>query len=301
MNEEWEDKESAKDSDACVEREEPLRTDELATLGENVATIAHIEKTDLSDRADEETSKARLEAARALKASAETMLAEKKAEEERRRVEELVLETEKKRRERKSNIIFYSVLGVLLIAILLFRGYWTKNFGGVIVDGHSMDKTLYDGEQLLMQYATEKKQVQRGDVIVVYVGGYPECQSVKSEYLIKRLIAIEGDKVKCEDGQVYICYAGTTEYVALEEDYAYFKTEQDRMEYDFGEYTVDEGEIFFLGDNRGNSCDSRYNEPGGSHLNDLYKREDVYGVVPEWAIEHQEILESIFFRTQCNG
>ena len=100
MNEEWEDKESAKDSDACVEREEPLRTDELATLGENVATIAHIEKTDLSDRADEETSKARLEAARALKASAETMLAEKKAEEERRRVEELVLETEKKRRDR---------------------------------------------------------------------------------------------------------------------------------------------------------------------------------------------------------
>ena len=57
------------------------------------------------------------------------------------------------------------------------------------------------------------------------------------------------------------------------------------------------GEIFFLGDNRLNSCDSRYQEYGGSHLKDkLYKATDVYGVVPEWALEHQEILAKIFFR-----
>lgn len=291
MNEEeWQDKDAAEEGDAGA------GSDEAVELEERVLT------TDPTDQSDAtEAAEARLEAARALKVLAEAELAEKTAEEERRRAEELALEAEKKRRERKSNIIFYSVLGVLLIAILLFRVYWTKNFGGVIVDGSSMDQTLYDGEQLLMQYATEKNQAQRGDVIVVYVGGYPECQSVKSEYLIKRLIAIEGDKVKCEDGQVYICYAGTTEYVALEEDYVYFKTEQDRINYDFGEYTVDEGEIFFLGDNRGNSCDSRYNQPGGSHLDDLYKQEDIYGIVPAWAIEHQEILENIFFRTQCNG
>ena len=67
---------------------------------------------------------------------------------------------------------------------------------------------------------------------------------------------------------------------------------------DFEEYEVGEGEIFFLGDNRQNSLDSRYKEEyGGSHLsNGLYKAEDIYGVVPDWAIAYKTPLEWLFFR-----
>ena len=87
-------------------------------------------------------------------------------------------------------------------------------------------------------------------------------------------------------------YAGTSEYVKLNEDYARYTNAQ---EYDFQtEYVVGEGEIFFLGDNRNVSMDSRYNE-GYSHLKGLYKQSDIYGVVPEWAIEHKDVLENIFF------
>ena len=146
-----------------------------------------------------------------------------------------------------------------------------------------------------MRYVEDGEGIERGDIIVVSVGGYEECSSITGGYLIKRLIAIEGDKVKCEDGQISICYAGTNEYVPLPEPYAYY-TNAENYDFQEQEYEVGEGEIFFLGDNRNNSCDSRYKEWGGSHLKGkLYKATDVYGVVPEWAIKYSETLEKIFF------
>ena len=198
--------------------------------------------------------------------------------------------------ERRSNARFFVTI---LLCVLFFFGvrvYWTSNFGGVEIDGDSMNYTLLDGEQLLMKYAHNGKDAKRGDVIVVYVGDYTECASVKSGYLIKRLIAIEGDTVKCEDGQVYIQYAGCDGYEKLDEPYAHYRSAYDKQSYDFGPYKVGEGEIFFLGDNRNNSVDSRYGVTQGSHLpNRLYKTEDIFGIVPEWAIQNQEILEKIFF------
>ena len=113
------------------------------------------------------------------------------------------------------------------------------------------------------------------------------------EYIIKRLIAMEGDKVRCTDGQVEICYAGTTEYVVLEETYAYYFRPME--EYDFAEYLVGEGEIFFLGDNRNNSMDSRYNE-GYSHLKDsLYTFDEIYGIVPDWAVKYRKVFDFLLF------
>jgi hypothetical protein len=42
--------------------------------------------------------------------------------------------------------------------------------------------------------------------------------------------------------------------------------------------------------------DSRFREVGGSHLgNKLYKRADVYGVVPTWAIEKIDLIEVLVF------
>ena len=199
-------------------------------------------------------------------------------------------------KEREEGYWLYIVLALMLFLALFFRFWWTNNYGGVVVDGSSMYKTLIDGEKLLMRYVEDGEGIERGDVIVVNVGDYEECDGIEGGFLIKRLIAIEGDKVKCTDGQISICYAGTTEYVPLDEPYAYYSNPN---VYDFQdqEYEVGEGEIFFLGDNRNNSCDSRYKEWGGSHLKGkLYKATDVYGVVPEWAIKYSETLEKIFFQ-----
>ena len=199
--------------------------------------------------------------------------------------------------ERENGYGAYLFFALLILLALFFRVWWTSNYGGVVVDGSSMYKTLSNGEKLLMRYVDDVETVERGDVIVVYVGDYEECSGVAGGYLIKRLIAIEGDKVKCTDGQISICYAGTTEYVLLDEPYAYY-INKDVYDFKDYEYVVGEGEIFFLGDNRNNSCDSRYAEFGGSHLEGkLYKATDIYGVVPDWAIEHSDTLAKIFFRT----
>jgi signal peptidase I len=201
-------------------------------------------------------------------------------------------------KEREGDYGIYIFLAFLIVLALFFRVWWTDNFGGVQVDGLSMYQTLNDEEKLLMRYVEDGQGVERGDVIVVYVGEYEECNSISSGFLIKRLIATEGDKVKCTDGQISICYAGTSEYVDLDEPYAYYRNDTEKAKYDFQdqEYVVGEGEIFFLGDNRNNSCDSRYKELGGSHLKGkLYKVTDIYGIVPEWAIKYSDTLEKIFF------
>ena len=207
-------------------------------------------------------------------------------------------------KESNSSFRFLLVILVLVLALFSFRIYFTHSFGGVIVSGSSMSKTLYSGEELLMRRVNEKNKAERGDVIVVYVYDYPEfkyepvSENRKTRYLIKRLIAIEGDKVRCEDGKVEICYAGTDEFVYLDEPYAYYgKNDAFKKSYDFEEYTVQEGEVFFLGDNRsydGSSVDSRYLE-GHSRIDGLYKETDIYGVVPDWAMKYQKVLSWIFF------
>lgn len=197
-------------------------------------------------------------------------------------------------KEERKNFRFYIFLLCLFFFLVGLRGWWVNNFGGVIVDGTSMNQTLKDGDKLLMKYVKDVEELEYGDVIVVYVGDYEECNGISSGYLIKRLIAKEHDKVRCVNGQIEIWYDGADGYVPLDEPYAYYT---DKAGYDFDEYVVEEGEIFFLGDNRNHSCDSRYYQyPSGSHLEDgLYKATDVSGVVPEWAVKYKGILEKIFF------
>lgn len=199
-------------------------------------------------------------------------------------------------KERRSNVRFYSLLLAILFVFALFRGVFTATFARIDVDGSSMAPTLYSGDSLLMQYADSygndgvplriRRKPQRGDVIIVDVRKY---DFAGVDFLIKRLIGVEGDTVKETDGLIYIKAKGETEFSLLE-------TQPDNVVYDLGGqiYEVGEGEIFFLGDNTRYSMDSRY-KTGKSHFTDrLYRAEDICGVVPKWSIECRGVAK-IFY------
>ena len=202
-------------------------------------------------------------------------------------------------KEQRSTVRFFAIFFVILWVLSLAAMAWRSAFGGVQVSGDSMLPGLQDGDYLLVRYYEEGDELPYGSVIVLDIEHYPEVQKYNQEhpasptkFIIKRLIAKAGDVVRCKDGVVQVCYSGDSGFTTLNEPYAKY---DNKATYDFVEdYCVGEGEIFFLGDNRSISLDSRYNE-GKSHLDRLYKESDIYGVVPTWAMEKKESLKWIFF------
>lgn len=214
-------------------------------------------------------------------------------------------------KERKENMRFYCIVFLVIFAFLCLRTYWTNNFSLVQVSGSSMEQT-FDGtgtdyDCLLAQRVRDIKDLERGAVIVVDVRNIPEFKvdnenaKEPTNYLIKRLIATEGEAVRCKNGQVQICenYDENNPEVGwydLYEPYAYYS---DKNNYSFSTYVVGKGEVFFLGDNRCNSRDSRYKENSAngreySRLDRLYTVDTVTAYVPSWAIEHKATLRKIF-------
>lgn len=106
----------------------------------------------------------------------------------------------------------------------------------------------------------------RYDIYVVY----------ETEYsIVKRAIGIEGDTVKLQDGKVYLKKAGETEFTVLKEKYVDEGNNTSPLTSQ-KEWVCQKGEIFYLGDNRIDSQDSR--------KHGCCKIEEVEGVVSKFAI-----------------
>ena len=135
------------------------------------------------------------------------------------------------------------IIGVLLVFTFLFRT--------VIVSGSSMERTLFDGDCLLLLGNVFYSEPQKGDIVVISKQSYDGGKSI-----IKRVIATEGQVVDIdfEEGVVYV------DGQALDEPYT--NTPTNLAEGMTFPLTVDEGCIFVLGDNRNVSKDSRSTEIG---------------------------------------
>lgn len=176
-------------------------------------------------------------------------------------------------RRRSALTIALGILLALACLFLLSNVLLTTFTYAVAVDGTSMENTVRDGDVV---YALRSFTARRGDVVIIDVKDDPAFHEGgrKTDTIIKRLIAVEGDGVKCEGGVVYIKRDGGG-WEALKEGYTKGRTP------DFKEVTVGEGEIFFLGDHRSVSLDS--SEVGTRAYS------DIIGVVPAWAISVKAI------------
>lgn len=152
-----------------------------------------------------------------------------------------------------------SILMAFLIAIVIMA-FLGRSY---MVEGASMEKTLFNSERVLVEkvsyYLGEPK---RGDIVVLM---NPRQQKYDNWFLntfgfvkdifvvdmstrpyIKRVIGVVGDTVEVKGGRAYL--NGTL----LEEPYV-----SEEIWWDYGPTTVPEGYVFVMGDNRNHSDDSR--------------------------------------------
>ncbi|MBQ7615400.1 MAG: signal peptidase I [Butyrivibrio sp.] len=122
------------------------------------------------------------------------------------------------------------------------------------VPSASMEPTLMTGDYILIKARFIGKHPKRGEIVSFCMG---------KDIWIKRLIGLPGDKVSLIDGDVYV------NDEKLNEDYLPEGTKTEPGLNDVEIYYVPEGQIFVLGDNRGNSFDSRYMENTFIPLSDV--------------------------------
>lgn len=111
-------------------------------------------------------------------------------------------------------------------------GLFLMFFRIATVQGNSMDKTLADGNKLLLGTTLYKLgKPEYKDIVVIKRDDLPV------KYIVKRVIGVEGDKVRIKDNQLYI------NDELIQEGYI-----NEEMKTDDLELTVPEGKVFVMGD-----------------------------------------------------
>lgn len=149
---------------------------------------------------------------------------------------------------------------VLYIGVVLMLSWLIVTFVGVrtVVDGQSMEPTLHDGNNLIVDKISYRFRDPKRYEIIVFPYKYEE-----NTYYIKRIIGLPGETVQVIDGEVYIDGEILGEHYGAElMDDAGIAAEPIQLGDD---------EYFVLGDNRNHSSDSRDPSVG------ILKREDLIG------------------------
>lgn len=100
-----------------------------------------------------------------------------------------------------SNLLEYYL--VIIIAVLCVVFIFTFIFFPAEVEQHSMEKTLFDGDKVLVQKISK---ISKSDIVVFeYDSDYlKEDSMLDGDLLIKRVIALSGDSFYCLNGKIYV-------------------------------------------------------------------------------------------------
>lgn len=147
---------------------------------------------------------------------------------------------------------FIKTLILFIIVYFVVKTYIAQPF---LVKGRSMEQTFSDGDYLVVdQISYRFGEPKRFDVVVFHTEFIPD--GAAREYYIKRVIGLPGDRVVIKEGQVFLYENNNEIPVKLEENYLIdgLKT----LAPEPIDLVLGDNQYFVLGDNRGNSSDSRY-------------------------------------------
>jgi signal peptidase I len=190
------------------------------------------------------------------------------------------------------------LIGVALLLALLIQTFIARVF---VIPSESMEQTLHGcpgcyGDRVLVDKLVYNfTEPEPGEVIVFErpsTWNQSEFQSDRStnafvswlqdigaafglaapdeDDVVKRIVAIAGQRVECCDDQNRVLVNGKP----LDEPYVYWATGTGEQE-PFEPITVPDGQLWVLGDNRNRSCDSRCQ--GGGGANGLVPVDNVIG------------------------
>ncbi|MDQ3912585.1 MAG: signal peptidase I [Actinomycetota bacterium] len=153
---------------------------------------------------------------------------------------------EERRRERRGRKLSgpTEFIATILIAFALVFGF-VRPFvvEAFYIPSESMVPTLEVGDRVFVnKFIYRFSKPERGDIIVF--------QSVEAEdqTLIKRVVGVEGDEIRVQSGLLFVNGEAQNE--------PYLNDAVPTNDF-YGPLTVPEDHIFVMGDNRGNSADSR--------------------------------------------
>ena len=128
---------------------------------------------------------------------------------------------------------------IILILVIIIRTYIVTP---IRVHGDSMNPTL-NGKEVMILTKYNKSEIELYDIVVVHIdlvySGFRY-----DEDIIKRVVAMPGDTIYCEDGKIFV------NDKELDDKYS------DGLTNDFKKVKLKDDEYFVLGDNRDDSFDS---------------------------------------------
>jgi signal peptidase I len=159
-----------------------------------------------------------------------------------------------------------TILGA--IAIVLAIKTWVVN--PYRIPSSSMEPTLhcarpdlgcearFSDRVLACRFCFRFWSPKRGDIIVFKTPSLAETKCGADGTFVKRLIGLPGDKIY-EDGKgfIWITNPGSTKAFKLKEPYIQASRRAEDTANFKHTWIVPQGDYFFMGDNRGESCDSR--------------------------------------------
>ena len=164
--------------------------------------------------------------------------------------------------EKKQSDRWFTIFCVVMIALLLINTFVIKL---ALVDGRSMYPTLQDN-QLMLVFRPGYTPA-GGDVVVIHTGN----GIFNRDYIVKRVIATQGQSVTID----YDLDTVTVDDTILTEPYLNSEegdTMLPRDDRSVVHYTVPEGCVFVMGDNRNHSADSRSDKYGMIAMSDIVGR-----------------------------